>query len=84
MKLILTHLFLFLFINQLHSSNYFQQKVDYKIQVTLNDVTHELRGFEEITYTNNSPVPLQELYFHLYPNAYKNTSTPLAKELYNV
>ncbi|MBK9412258.1 MAG: M1 family metallopeptidase [Bacteroidetes bacterium] len=84
MKLILTHLFLFLFINQLHSSTYFQQKVDYKIQVTLNDATHELRGFEEITYTNNSPVPLQELYFHLYPNAYKNTSTPLAKELYNV
>jgi hypothetical protein len=29
-------------------------------------------------------LPLQELYFHLYPNAYKNTTTTLAKELYNV
>ncbi len=61
--------------------NYFQQEVNYKIDVTLNDVTHELSAFEKIQYINNSKAPLDFIYFHLWANAYKNNETALAKQL---
>ena len=61
--------------------NYFQQKVNYKIDVTLNDLTHELSAFEKIEYINNSTQPLEFIYFHLWANAYKNNETALAKQL---
>lgn len=61
--------------------NYFQQEVNYKIDVTLNDVTHELIAFEKIQYINNSKAPLDFIYFHLWANAYKNNETALAKQL---
>jgi hypothetical protein len=59
---------------------YFQQTVNYKIEVTLNDIAHELNAFETIEYQNNSGAELKEIYFHLWPNAYKNTSTAFAKQ----
>ncbi len=62
-------------------SGYWQQEVKYKINVALDDVNHTLQGFEEITYINNSPHTLNYLYFHLWPNAYKNQTTALAKQL---
>jgi hypothetical protein len=61
-------------------SNYFQQHVDYTISVKLNDVNHTLRGFETIRYKNNSPHQLKYILFHLWPNAYKNNETDLAKQ----
>lgn len=60
---------------------YFQQRVEYKMKVELNDERHSLSAFEEIKYVNNSPGPLGFIYFHLWPNAYKNNSTALAKQL---
>ena len=64
----------------LQSQEYFQQDVDYTIDVSLDDQNHVLRGFEKISYSNNAPESLEELYFHLYPNAYRNNQTALAKE----
>lgn len=64
------------------SQNYFQQKVNYTIQVTLHDKLHELTAFERIEYTNNSVDTLQFLYFHLWPNAYSGNQTDLAKQLF--
>lgn len=61
--------------------NYFQQEVNYKIDVALNDVTHELSAFEKIEYINNSKASLDFIYFHLWANAYKNQETALAKQL---
>ena len=46
--------------------NYFQQEVNYTIDVTLNDVTHELSAFEEIQYINKSTTSLEFIYFHLW------------------
>lgn len=60
---------------------YFQQEVNYKIDVKLNDVSHVLSAKEEIQYINNSEQSLNYIYFHLWPNAYKNHSTALAKQL---
>jgi hypothetical protein len=66
---------------QAQSSKYFQQNVDYKIDVTLNDVDNTLNGFEIINYTNNSPDTLRFIWFHLWPNAYKNDRTALSEQL---
>jgi len=63
------------------SQEYFQQEVNYKIQVTLNDKRHELNAYEEIRYINNSADTLQFLYFHLWPNGYSGNNTPLAQQL---
>ena len=60
--------------------DYFQQHVAYTIEVTLNDSAHTLHAYEKIIYTNNSPDTLQFIWFHLWPNAYKNTETAFAKQ----
>ena len=60
---------------------YFQQEVNYKIRVSLNDKKHELSAFEEIKYINNSVTSLSYIYFHLWANGYKNHKTALAKQL---
>ncbi len=73
--------FLCLSVNIFSQENYFQQEVNYKINVTLNDVSHSLKAFEQVEYVNNSTTPLTFIYFHLWPNAYKNNQTALAKQL---
>jgi hypothetical protein len=65
----------------LSQNTYRQQQVDYDIEVELNDTTHELNGFITIRYTNNSADELKFIYLHLWPNAYKDQSTPLAKQM---
>jgi hypothetical protein len=50
---------------------YWQQQVDHDIQVWLDDESHQLHAFETVTYTNNSPDTLTEIWFHLWPNAYQ-------------
>ncbi|MBI2257567.1 MAG: M1 family metallopeptidase [Flavobacteriia bacterium] len=72
----------FLFVQLSIYAQYWQQEVNYKISVRLNDVSHSLSAFEEIEYINHSPNTINELYFHLWPNAYKNKHTALAKQLY--
>ena len=64
------------------SQVYFQQQVNYKIDVSLNDTLHELSAYEEVNYTNNSPDTLRFLYFHLWPNAYSTNKTPLARQIF--
>jgi len=59
---------------------YFQQRVDTRLQVRLDDVNHMLYGFEEMSYTNHSPDTLTFLYIHLWPNAYMNDRTPYAQQ----
>jgi hypothetical protein len=66
------------------SQDYFQQEVNYKIYVTLNDSNHELNGFESVEYINNSPDTLRFLYFHLWPNAYSNNNTALARQVFSM
>jgi len=70
-----------LFLNA-SSQKYFQQEVNYKINVTLNDRLHELHGNEYVEYINNSPDTLGFLYFHLWPNAYSGNDTELAREIF--
>jgi hypothetical protein len=50
---------------------YWQQKVDYDMQVTLNDDNQSLKGSETITYINNSPDALPYLWLQLDQNLFK-------------
>ena len=58
-----------------------QQQADYKIEVSLNDALHQLDAFITIDYTNNSPQTLDFIYIHLWPNAYRNQTSPLARQM---
>lgn len=60
---------------------YWQQQVNYFIDVSLNDKEKTLDGFEKIEYTNHSPDTLHFIWFHLWPNAYKNDKTALSEQL---
>ncbi|MDZ4844925.1 MAG: M1 family metallopeptidase [Chitinophagales bacterium] len=72
--------FLTLFCGLLCAQTYWQQAVDYKINVSLDDKKHELTGNLEVVYTNNSPDTLSFIWFHLWPNAYKNLNTAFAQQ----
>jgi hypothetical protein len=61
--------------------SYWQQEVNYRIDVTLDDQQHSLDGFEEITYSNHSPDALHFIWFHIWPNAYKNDRTAFSEQL---
>jgi len=63
---------------------YFQQEVNHSIRVTLDDTKHELRAFESVEYINNSPDTLRFLFFHLWPNAYSNNKTGLARQIFSM
>jgi len=63
------------------AQEYWQQEVRYDIRVTLNDATHSLKGFETLQYTNHSPDTLHYIYIHCWPNAYKDTTTALYRQL---
>lgn len=60
---------------------YWQQEVNYTIDVSLNDKQHSLDGFEKIEYVNNSPDTLHFIWMHLWPNAYKNDKTAFTDQL---
>lgn len=62
---------------------YWQQQLQYDIKATLNDKDYSIAGNETIIYKNNSPGTLNFIWFHIWPNAYKNGSTALMQQLKN-
>jgi hypothetical protein len=61
-------------------TTYFQQEVNYKIVVALDDQKHTLTGDIEIEYTNHAPNALQEIWMHLWGNAFKNSKTAFCRQ----
>jgi hypothetical protein len=53
------------------ASNYWQQHIDYKIEVDVNVETAQYEGKQRVVYTNNSPDRLVRVFFHLYFNAFQ-------------
>jgi len=62
-------------------NNYWQQEVNFTINVSLNDQDHTLDAFETIEYVNHSPDTLRFIWFHIWPNAYKNDRTAFSEQL---
>ncbi len=67
----------------LDAQDYFQQEVNYKIEVTLQDSNHTLSGYEEFEYINKSGSALDRICVHLWPNAYRDNRTALGRQLYS-
>ncbi|HTH31703.1 MAG TPA: M1 family metallopeptidase [Lacibacter sp.] len=81
MKYILS-LLLLIITHLLHAQQtYWQQQVNFKLDVTLNDAEHTLDGFAKIEYVNNSPDTLKFIWFHLWPNAYRTDRTAFSDQL---
>lgn len=59
--------------------DYFQQRVDYNIRVTLDDTRQMLHARMQFLYTNQADHPLDRIYVHLWPNAYRDNNTAFAK-----
>lgn len=53
------------------SAQYWQQAVDYTIEVALDHETAQYKGTQTVVYTNNSPETLHKVFFHQYFNAFK-------------
>src|SRR5918997_57680 len=53
---------------------YWQQRVAYRIVATLDEDRQRLRARGELTYVNNSPDTLREMYVHQYLNAFRPAS----------
>nr|WP_315175473.1 M1 family metallopeptidase [uncultured Flavobacterium sp.] len=53
------------------STTYWQQHVDYKMEVAMDVKTYQYKGNQELVYTNNSPDTLRKVYYHLFNNAFQ-------------
>ncbi|MAN59262.1 MAG: peptidase M1 [Flavobacteriaceae bacterium] len=54
-----------------NTNSYWQQHVDYKMQIDMDVDTYQYKGRQELTYTNNSPDVLNRVFYHLYFNAFQ-------------
>ena len=57
--------------NAIGASAYWQQHVDYKMEINMDVKTYTYTGKQELQYTNNSPDTLTSVYYHLYFNAFQ-------------
>jgi len=55
----------------LPGNNYWQNNINYTIEVNFNPETGHINGKEIVKYKNNSPSPLYNLIVNLYPNLFK-------------
>jgi hypothetical protein len=53
------------------SSSYWQQHVDYQMEIDMNVNNFQYDGKQKLTYTNNSPDVLDKVFYHLYFNAFQ-------------
>lgn len=53
------------------SKGYWQQKADYKMDVSMNVATYQYKGKQQLVYTNNSSDTLTRVFYHLYNNAFQ-------------
>lgn len=63
-----------LFAQKNPNPGYWQQKVDYKMEVSMDVKNYQYKGEQTLVYTNNSPDTLKKVYFHLYNNAFQPNS----------
>lgn len=73
MKILVLSLALLIGLNYASAQRkgYWQQAVDYKMDIDVNEKTFQYQGKMNLQYTNNSGQPLSKVYFHLYFNAFQ-------------
>jgi hypothetical protein len=83
MKKLVFALFISCLVYATQAQNYWQQQINYNINVSLNEKAKSLTGTVSLEYINNSPDALSFIWFHIYPNAYKNDKTALYQQIIN-
>ena len=58
-------------LNSQTNHSYWQQHVDYKMDVSIDVENYRYTGTQRLVYTNNSPDDLSRVYFHMYFNAFQ-------------
>ena len=58
-------------VNGQNNFEYWQQRVDYKMDVKMDVGSHTYTGTQNLIYTNNSPDDLDVVFYHLYYNAFQ-------------
>lgn len=54
-----------------NNTNYWQQQVEYTMDVTMDVDNYQYGGEQKLVYTNNSPDTLNRVFYHLYFNAFQ-------------
>lgn len=57
-----------------NNTSYWQQHVDYKMEVDFDDKNYQYDGKQELVYTNNSPDTIHRVFYHMYLNAFQPDS----------
>ena len=57
-----------------NNTSYWQQKVDYTMDIDMDVTKFQYKGKQKLVYTNNSPDELTNVYYHLYFNAFQPNS----------
>ncbi len=66
------YFFIFLFFSfQSFSNNYWQQRVEYKININFDHENHQFLGDQNLIYHNHSTDTISKVFFHLYFNAFQ-------------
>jgi len=66
-------------VNGKPGPKYWQNTADYDLKVDFNPASRLLKGTVEVSYKNQSPDVLKEIWFKLYPNLYKKGTTRTSK-----
>ncbi|WP_320814251.1 M1 family metallopeptidase [Flavobacterium sp.] len=71
-KIFILSLFTFIgFAQNNPNPGYWQQHVDYKMDVKMDVKNYQYNGSQELVYTNNSSDTLNKVFYHLYNNAFQ-------------
>ena len=57
--------------NTTSGSGYWQQHVDYQMDIDMDVNNYQYKGKQKLVYTNNSPDVLNKVFYHLYFNAFQ-------------
>jgi hypothetical protein len=83
-RLLFIIFFVAAFASSFAQNKYWQQEVNFTISVSLNDKEHTLDAIETIEYINRSPDTLPFIYFHIWPNAYRNDRTAFSDQMLDI
>ena len=72
MKKIVNFIFLFIVLSiSAQNNSYWQQHVDYTMDIDMDVETFQYTGKQKLVYTNNSPDNLDKVFYHLFFNAFQ-------------
>ena len=72
--LILLFFATFIVVSAQNNTSYWQQHVNYTMDVDIDVKNYQYKGIQKVEYTNNSPNELYKVFYHLFFNAFQPDS----------